>query len=56
MVKVATAWSGNPSAETNRITYDSSTTTYNSSTVTYDSIVVGDQADTKKTPAEWSAA
>ena len=52
--KTPTNWSSNPSAEANLITYNSATTTYNSTTVTYSSIVVGDQADSEKVPADWN--
>ena len=56
MAIIPTYWSGNPSAEANRYTYNSSTYTYNSSTQTYSGVVAGDQADTEKAPTLWSAA
>lgn len=56
MPKLPANWSQNISAEANLKTYNDPTVTYNSTTVTYSSIVVGDQAETDKVPAAWSAA
>jgi hypothetical protein len=55
-MKNPTHWSGNPSAEANEYTYDSSTDAYDSTTRNYDGVVDSDLADTEKQPTEWEDA
>ena len=54
MVKVATDWSGNPSAEANQFTYNNSAVAYNSTARTFSGVVPADMSADEKIPASWA--
>ena len=53
-MKQPTNWSNNPSAEVNRVIYNSPTVQYDSATTTFDSVIPSNMSDKGKTPLDWN--